>query len=192
MPKKSSRSKKLRRTAFSKRRLIAFIIIFGLIGGYALWRAFAATPPPPGVSGLEAEDMSLSAGASIINDSSAHGGQAVRLTQNSPSSGSLNGTVSIIGPSSTGYIRARGTKNCDLWPNIGVKIDGNVVLPYTAVKSTSWTKYYLNISSMDGAHTITVYFTNSGHLSGCQKYLYVDDTIFNDLYGFDLTQKNTI
>jgi len=59
--------------------LVVFILIFAGIGGYFLYRSFAASTT---VASVEAESMTLPAGASVVPDSLASGGRAIKLTQN--------------------------------------------------------------------------------------------------------------
>src|SRR5438270_9370014 len=71
---------------FSKPQLAVFVLAFALIG-FLLIKAFAAGPL---VASLQAEQMSLPAGGSVINDLSASGGQALKMTTNGTASGSVN------------------------------------------------------------------------------------------------------
>jgi hypothetical protein len=50
---------------FSLGQLLVFIIVFAGIGGYILYRTFAAGPL---VASLQAEQMSLPSGSSVVSD----------------------------------------------------------------------------------------------------------------------------
>jgi hypothetical protein len=56
-----------KKSKFSRNQLITFAVIFAAIGGYILYRSFAAAPL---VASLEAEQMSLPVGASVVTDTS--------------------------------------------------------------------------------------------------------------------------
>ncbi len=75
-----NKAKKMRliRTMNGKRKVIAFVVVFAVIGVAALVISKAATPS---VS-LEAEQGDVSGGAQIINDSTASGGSAVKFSGN--------------------------------------------------------------------------------------------------------------
>src|SRR6266404_1205244 len=86
--------------SFSKPQLAVFVLAFGLVG-YFLFRTFAAAPL---VASLEAEQMVLPAGGSVVTDSTASAGQAVKLTAN----GSTTGSVSFPSQVTSLTVTARG------------------------------------------------------------------------------------
>ncbi|MBI2285549.1 hypothetical protein HYU82_01855, partial [Candidatus Saccharibacteria bacterium] len=59
---------------FSLAQLLIFGLVFALLGGgYLLWRSYALGPV---IATVQAEQMNLPAGASIISDPKASAGQA--------------------------------------------------------------------------------------------------------------------
>ncbi len=153
----------------STRALLGFIIIFAGIGIYLLISGFASTPV---IASLQAEQMTLPAGASKVADSTASGGQAVKLTQN----GSLRGQVSLPSTATSLSVTVKGTKCQSGWSRISLNIDGNTVIPWTRTSSTSWQNISASgLSVAAGIHTITIGQNNS---TACGRYLYVDVTNF--------------
>src|ERR1700757_15726 len=72
---------------FSRAQMLVIVLVFAAVGGYILWQSFAAGTP---VTTLEAEQMILPAGGSVINDTNASGGKAVDLATNGSATGSVN------------------------------------------------------------------------------------------------------
>src|SRR6266446_4437939 len=77
---------------FSRSQLGIFVLVFALIGGYVLYKSFAAGPL---VASLEAEQMVLPTGGSVITDTLASGGKAVLLATNGTATGSVNFSSSV-------------------------------------------------------------------------------------------------
>ncbi len=150
----------------SKKAIIIFALVFGMIGGYYVFRSSAAAQI---VASLQAETMSLPAGASIINDNGANSGQAILLTQNNTS---LSGSVSLASPAESFAVIAKGAKCKGSWPSITVSIGGSVALGPTKVSSTSWKSY--SVAKSLASDTKTVDITYSAGRSDCQGKLYVD------------------
>jgi hypothetical protein len=72
---KSFKSKTISSSRFSRANLTIFAIIFAAIGGYVVFKSFAAGP----IASFEAESGSVTAPASVVDDSGASGGKAVHL-----------------------------------------------------------------------------------------------------------------
>src|SRR5579884_1474759 len=118
---------------FSRKQLTIFALIFAAIGGYILFRSFAAAPL---VATLQGEQMSLPAGSLIRTDSTASGGQDLELRSTSTTSG----TVSFPSQVSSLTVMAKGDQ-CGGAPLMNVSLDGTKVMTGTSVSSTSWTAY---------------------------------------------------
>ena len=170
-----------------KSSLIIFTLVFATFGVYFLWHSFAATPL---VASLEAEQMSLPSGGSVLTDTTASGGKALEMTTNATSFGSVNFPTSV----NSVTVIARGDQ-CSGAPNMSINLDGNNILN-ASVSATSWTAYSVTLVSAaaTGTHKISIAFTNdyaytskihgnSGKSSGsCDRNLYVDVARF---YGPD-------
>lgn len=187
MPERNRRrgrfSKLGRPRTFSRTQLIIFVVIFGAISGYLLYRSFAALPV---VAILESEQMSLPSGSSVFNDVGASGGQAIQYSLSGTSSGSVNSTD----PVSTVTVRARADKCRSGWPSVTLSVDSNQLLS-DDVTSTGWTYYSATVSLPSGNHTVGLSANlaakgdddGRGHSSssgtgGCTSSLYVDSIIF--------------
>src|SRR4051794_40505245 len=105
-----------RTTPLSRGHLIVVAIIFAAIGGYVLYRSFAAGTP---VATLEAEQLLLPAGGSIVNDANASGGKAIDLSSNGSATGSVNFAAAV----NSVTVAARGIA-CQGSPQMVVKLDG--------------------------------------------------------------------
>src|SRR5437868_286905 len=116
------------RTNLSKAQLLVFVLIFAAIGGYVLWKSFAAAPL---VASLEAEQMSLPTGGSIVSDTTASAGQAIKLTSN----GTASGSVSFPSSVSSLSVIARGG-SCQGSPTMTVSLDNTSLLTNTAVSAS--------------------------------------------------------
>jgi len=165
---------------FSLPRLLIFVIVFGLIGGYVLWRSFATGPL---VASLEAEQMSLPVGSSVVSDSTASGGQAIKLINAGAATGSVNFPSSV----SSLTVIAKGV-SCSGAPTMTVSLDNANLLSNTAVSAGSWTSYSFTPTAAwnSGGHNLSISFTNPyaytkrhGHTSTtCSRALYLDVTSF--------------
>ncbi|MBX4197186.1 hypothetical protein KW801_01360 [Candidatus Saccharibacteria bacterium] len=161
---------------FSKPQLAVFVIVFGIIG-YIIFKSFAIGPL---VASLEAEQMVLPSGASILNDSAASSGRDIILATN----GTANGTVNFPSSVNSLTIVAKGGQ-CSGAPAMTVSLDGSNVLASTAVSSTSWTSYSANLANTIGTgnHNLAISFSNDytkthGNKIQCSRDLYVDITNF--------------
>jgi PKD repeat protein len=178
-PQKKSKTGFLRSGRnFSKPQVIIFVLVFGVIG-YALFKSFAAAPL---VASMEAEQMTLPAGATVITDTSASGGKAIRLGAN----GTATGSVSFPTTVSSINIIAKASI-CQGSPNMTVLIDGNNSLT-TSVGSTSWSNFAITPASpiAAGTHSLSISFSNyyakTKGKNACMRVLYADVTAF---YGPD-------
>jgi hypothetical protein len=158
---------------FSKPQLAVFVLAFGLIG-WLIFRSFAAAPL---VASIEAEQMSLPSGGSVVSDSFASAGKAVLLTANGSASGSVSFPSSITSLS----VMAKGSQ-CQGAPTMNVAIDGTNLLTGAAVSSTSWASYSVTPANTinSGTHSLSISFTNDyskthgNSKNSCSRDLYVD------------------
>jgi hypothetical protein len=159
------------KASFSSRELLVFGLVFFGIGAYVLYRSFAAGPL---VASMEAEQMSLPAGASVITDASASGGKALQLLSNGTSSGS----VSLPSNVTDLTIMARGAQ-CQGAPTMSVSVDGNTVLT-SAVSATTWSSYSATKALATGSHTVSISFSGDYQKTkgrkACDRNLYIDVT----------------
>src|SRR3990167_2044615 len=68
------------RLSFSRHHMIYFGLIFAVLGVILLWQSFGA--PAPVIATVEAENMLLPEGTSIITSNNTSAGRAVKLTKN--------------------------------------------------------------------------------------------------------------
>jgi hypothetical protein len=118
---------------------------------------------------LEAESMVVSPASAgrVIADSSASGGYALELYQNSSASTNLSlpASISVV-------IRAKG-QSCKGAPSMTVLIDGNAISA-TTVSATSWTNYTTAATINAGTHTLSIAFTNARRTPLCSRALFLD------------------
>ena len=119
---------------------------------------------------LEAENMVVSPASAgrVIADSSASGGHALELSQNSTASTnlSLSASISVV-------IRAKG-QSCLGAPSMTVLIDGKAIST-TTVSATSWTNYTTTATINAGTHTLSIAFTNALNAFVCSRSLFLDN-----------------
>jgi hypothetical protein len=166
---------------FSRPQLAIFVLIFALVG-FLIYRTFAAGPL---VASLEAEQMVLPSGGSVITDSAASAGKAVLLASN----GTTTGSVSFPSSVTSLVVNARGAQ-CQGAPTMNVAIDGTNLINGTAVSSTVWASYSATPASAitAGTHSLSISFTNdysynknrgnSGKSTICSRDLYLDVSNF--------------
>ncbi len=136
--------------------------------------AFAAVVPHPGTANaatpLEAETFTVSpAGSgSIVADSTATGGNALRLDRNSTASiGLAPGSVSKL------VVRAKGIP-CLGAPTMTVYIAGKSVASRN-VTATSWTNYTVDVAISGGSQQLDIGFGNDLALGAyCDRSLMLD------------------
>lgn len=167
--KKSSKSF-LAKSKFSPRQLALIAALCVAIGIYVVARTFAAT-----VAGsLEGEAMTLPAsGGSVATDTTAVGGQALKLT----SLGAATGTLATTAPGTTVVLRAKGTQ-CQGAPQARITLDGKDAV-LASISATSWTSYTATVTSDAASHAVTAALTNpfsskSKGKNGCVRELYID------------------
>lgn len=178
-PAPSGRQGMIKHTgSFSRANLVAVALVFAAVGGYILFKSFAQGPL---VSTIEAEQMVLPSGSTVVTDANASAGKAVKMTAN----GMLNGSVSFPSSVTSLTINARGDQ-CSGAPTMTVAVDGTNVLTNTAVSATSWSSFSYTPANTynSGNHNLSVSFTNAvakskGNAKNkCTKNLYVDVTNF--------------
>src|SRR3990167_3812743 len=67
------------RLSFSRHHMIYFGLIFAVLGVILLWQSFGA--PAPVIATVEAENMILPSGASLVTSNNASNGRAVKMLQ---------------------------------------------------------------------------------------------------------------
>jgi hypothetical protein len=144
--------------------------VLACCGGPGASTAFAASSTV--VATVQAEQMTLPTGASVINSSTASGGKAVMLTE--PGS-SLTTSVPLPSAVTTVDVVANGTRCQRGWPAMTGSLDGKTVLNSASVNSSSWQNYRAAASLAAGSHTLSI--TDSAAAS-CRT-LYVDEIIFS-------------
>jgi hypothetical protein len=120
---------------------------------------------------VEGEAMSLPAGATIVADAQASGGQAAHFAQN----GSATATFNSFGYPSSIVVSAKGVRCKGDWPRLTVALDGTPIISAVSVSSTAWTNYPATLSPAAGSgnHTLTVTASNT---DACGRNLTVDVT----------------
>lgn len=156
------------RFGFSGAQMAVFVFVFAVIGGYFIWRSFAASPPL--IVSLQAESMTIPAGANVYSASNAGGNQAVKLTKRSI----LEGNVTTSGDGASISVRATSDTCNGAYPTFEVAVDGNYAYKGT-INSTSWSEYSSPLTLKAGTHHVSVLVDNNGLVStGCDKYIFVD------------------
>jgi hypothetical protein len=160
-------------STFSRAQLAIVAAIFAAVGGYVLWHTFAAGNP---ISTLEAEQMILPAGGSVINDLNASGGKAVDLA----GSGTATGSVNFPSAVNSLTVMARGGA-CQGSPQMQVALDGTNLIN-VAVSSGAWTAYTATVNYPAGTHSLSVNFPNdftkTKGKKACSRDLFVDVASF--------------
>jgi hypothetical protein len=147
---------------------VAVVITVLLAGLLQVSSAMGVTNSPAAT--VEAEKMTIPAGASILNAPTASGGQAVWMTQGNTS---LTRQVSLPAGVSSLSLIAKAIRTRSGWPSISMKIDGAIAMPVTVVTATNWYTYSVSVSLSSGTHTLT--FTDASGKG--ERDLYVD--VFN-------------
>lgn len=146
-------------------RLIIAAVMFVTFGAIIAYGAKADTAQ---VS-LEESDFSWT-NSSIINDTAASGGKAVKLTKNS------TGTVATDAVSAI-TVTARGD-NCEGAPTMQITVNGQVVAKQS-VSASSWTSYTFPVSTTAGSSSVQISFIDAHQAYwlwtvACTRALYVD------------------
>ncbi|MBX4197209.1 hypothetical protein KW801_01475, partial [Candidatus Saccharibacteria bacterium] len=165
-----------KRTSFSRNQLIAFALVFAVIGGYILYRTFASAPL---VATLEAEQMILPVSGSVVTDTSASSGKAVFISTNGTATGSLNLPSNVTSLT----VVAKGVQ-CSGAPTMTMAIDGSNTMTNMAVSSTAWASYSASVNLNAGTHSVALSFTNDynktrgNSRNSCTRDLYIDVSNF--------------
>ena len=165
----------------SRPQLLIFALVFGVIGGFILYRTFAASPL---VASIEAEQMSLPTGAAVITDANASAGKALYL----PSNGTTSGSVNFPSPVTSFTLIARGAQ-CSGAPTFSARLDSTPLLTNTAVGANSWTAYTYSPTNpiSSGTHSLSISFNNDysqtttrkhRRTTTCSRDLYLDVSNF--------------
>ncbi|HSX18439.1 MAG TPA: hypothetical protein VLE51_03735, partial [Candidatus Saccharimonadales bacterium] len=146
---KKAGASKLRKnkSRFAGPQLVIFAVVFGLIGGVLLWKAFAYSSSLT----IEAEQMVLPAGANVITDSSASGGQAVEFTQGGVATAKYAGSLDQItlkahNAMPDACILSTPTSNTTP-AYMSVTLDGQLIGSYIPVNSLKWQNYTVVVDS---------------------------------------------
>ncbi len=120
----------------------------------------------------EAENMTWSpaSSVSVYSDSTASGGQAVRVHANAAGTASITTGSSIQQVSVIAY-----GEQCGGAPNLQVNVDG-VVLGNQAVTAIAWTQYNFPVNVAAGTHIVQLGFTNQYRTRRCTRALRLDRT----------------
>ncbi|MGZ6640491.1 MAG: glycoside hydrolase family 6 protein [Solirubrobacteraceae bacterium] len=139
----------------------------------ALLALLAAAPAAQAaVTTVPAESLTISSRAGVdYADATADGGSAALIWSN----GSASGPVTTRAARRIS-VRAKGDQ-CSGAPHMVVAVDGRTVLDVT-VPVTTWTAYAADAALPDGAHTLSVRFTNDASTSACDRNLRVDSITF--------------
>ncbi len=154
---------------FSKRNLLVFALVFGVIGSYFVYKNYAASSV---VAKVEAEQMVLPASATILTDSSASAGSAVQFKQDGATATSQ---VSLPSESTSVSLSVRSSKCRGGWASVQLSVDNKVVIPRSNASSTRWmTLNSPALSLASGAHTVSITY----YASKCSN-LFADVISFN-------------
>ena len=155
------------RKFLKKRTAIIFMVLFAGSASLLLNSVAAANTV---LATVEAETMILSTGASVVTDTAASGGNAIKLAG---SNGTATGQFSLTLPATSLIVRAKGVQ-CKGAPQMVVKVDGVQVL-VSSVSATSWSETYTAAVNLTAAsHSLSIAFTNYINKGGCSRQLYVD------------------
>jgi hypothetical protein len=139
--------------------------------GHAWDTTSGAHQTPPTSYTNTVSNSSTAAGYSLISDSSASGGQAMKFGAGTV----LSSAVSLPGIVSSITVVAHG-EQCSGggWPQMQVLVDGTKLISST-VSAAAWTSYSANVNLSASAHTLTITNASSG---SCLPNLYADVTNF--------------
>lgn len=155
---------------FSKNKLIVFAVLFAAVGSYFLLKSFAEEVV---VAKIEAEQMSLPAGALPATQSGASGGQVVKMNQ----SGSLKSNINLTTTSSSFTLNASALKCRKAWPKVQVLIDGAEVASIN-IKSSGLKSFNTAKTLSTGQHSIEL--VNAPVVSkNCFTTTIIDSLTFN-------------
>lgn len=157
--------------------LLHMLVVVTAIATVGSFFVFKSSANAPVVASLEAEKMSQPTGSSIVNDSVASGGQALKMTVNGASSSSF----STPSKATTVTLKARASQ-CGGSPSVNMTIDGNAVMPTTAVATSSYSSFSKTIDLPAGSHKLNISGSGLGRLRinrhTCARVVYLDITTF--------------
>jgi hypothetical protein len=118
------------------------------------WVSAAVSAAATGtVATVQAEQMLLPTGATVLSDSGASGGKAVSLS--APGT-SLSVTLSLPSAATGLQVVAKGTRCQRGWPAMTERVDGKAVLSNISVSSSSWETLTATVSLAAGSHTLSI------------------------------------
>jgi hypothetical protein len=173
---KLHKSEVLKHSHFSRANLTIFAVIFASIGGYLIYSSFAAGP----LASIEPENGTVTAPATVINDSSASGGKAVLfgsaatgscLASNNCYPKPVNSGVGATGIP-PGHASATG---CTTTPSSGQVLtdclftDGVTITTTGAGATYRFSEFRAPVFH-NGTGTLTYEYSNFGLTSGCSTY----------------------
>jgi hypothetical protein len=169
---------------FSRFQLMAAIAGFVLFGLLIIFITRAAASP---IATVEAEKLSLPVGGSVVSDTAASNGRAIKLTAPGTAASGTD-TLSTAALSSTAVsvtIRAKA-ELCSGNPKITAKV-GTIILPARSIPSTNWVDYSYSVTipasttpynlGIEFSDDYTDYAGNSGNAK-CSRSLLVDKITF--------------
>lgn len=172
---------------FSRKSLFIFAVVFALIGGFLLWRSFAATPE---VVRQEAENMALPKSvAKISTNNNTKSGKHVTFNADLNDTTKASSPVMFPNKATSVSVVAYGNEysgTCSGRPYVGLKIDGKVVIPADKAHQVTgnWASYSADIPTdlkLDPGTTHTVQLLGSNITTTknkCSRLLAVDTIIF--------------
>jgi hypothetical protein len=159
-----SRSSIFKKNKFSRNQLIIFAVLFAIIGGYVLWKSFAASPL---IATMQGEAMTKASGASIISDSTASGGQALMEPTNGYSSGTVNLPADATSVSMAVKVPTCNAGYTYAWLFIDGLDSSHKIFGPTLVNKTSFYMLNATVNLKAGSHTVTTYVSNAIKGSSC-------------------------
>ena len=145
---KKTFSKSTKKFNFKNPLLIVVIVLVVAVGVFLIIRSFAASV----VGAIEGEAMTGS--GTVVSDSLAGGMQALKLTDTT----AATGTVNVTANGDRLEVRARGDQ-CGGAPTMVVNVDGQDVMTAN-VTGTTWGPYGQAYAVATGTHKVTVRMTN--------------------------------
>ncbi len=162
---------------FSRKSVVIFIVLFAVVGGFLLWKSFAASTE---VARLEVENMQLPLGAKKISDK-ASTGYVAKFSSNGTATSlvTLPNAADSISISARYDLYDRGKCSTSPKPKLSVVIDGKVIIPATELTgSYAPYKNKSSISLTKGQHKVNVIGSDLNDLSGCDRLMRVDMLTF--------------
>lgn len=167
---------------YSHHHLIAFVLVFGFLGTAAIWQGFGA--PAPVIATMEAENMILPRGATLVQAEDASAGKAVKMVVN----GTLTATGLVDSEAASLTIRAYGQNCGGVWPRMIVAIDDTIVNSVT-VDSGSWKDFSKALTVSRGSHKLSITYISPATAvvgaatsvpdSTCTGAMFVDKAVFH-------------